>query len=95
MANLPASRVEGCESTFKFTGVDLYGPIFTKARYRRGRREKIYGVLFTCLQTRAIHTELAYSQSTDDFLKAFTKFIARRSTTPVTECNGATGLSRV
>ena len=78
-ADLPASRVEGCESTFKFTGVDLFGPIITKARYRGDRREKRYGVLFTCLQIRAIHIELAYSQSTDDFMKAFIRFIARRS----------------
>ena len=79
MADLPTSRVEACGSTFKFTGVDLFGPIITKARYRGGRREKRYGVLFTCLQTRAIHIELAYSQSTDDFMKAFKRFIARRS----------------
>lgn len=36
MADLPASRVEACGSTFKFTGVDLFGPIITKARYRGG-----------------------------------------------------------
>ena len=70
MADLPASRVEGYEGTFKFTGVDLFGPIITKARYRGGQREKRYGVLFNCLQTRAIHIELAYSQSTDDFFEA-------------------------
>ena len=36
MADLPASRVERYEGTFKFTGVDLFGPIITKARYRGG-----------------------------------------------------------
>ena len=42
MADLPASKVEGCRSTFKFAGVDLSGPIITKTRYRRGRWEKRY-----------------------------------------------------
>eukprot|EP00794_Sanderia_malayensis_P002619 gene2619-3032_t len=79
MADLPTSRVESWGRPFKFTGVDLFGPIITKARYRGGRREKRYGVLFTCLQTRAIRIELAYCQSTDDFMKAFTRFISRRS----------------
>ena len=79
MADLLASRVEGCECTLKFTGVDLFGPIITKARYRGGRREKRYDILVTCLQTRAIHIELAYSHSKVDFLKAFTRFIARSS----------------
>ena len=54
-------------------------PNSTKAQHRGGRREKRYGVLITCFQTRAIHIVLVYSQSTDDFMKAFTKFISRRS----------------
>ena len=36
MANLPASRAEGCESTFNFAGVYLFGPIISKAGYRGG-----------------------------------------------------------
>ena len=36
MADLPASRVEGYESALKFTGVDLFVPIITKARYIGG-----------------------------------------------------------
>ena len=77
--DLSASRVEACRTTFKFTGVDLLGPIITNARYSFGRREKRYDVLFARLQTRTIHSGLAYFQSTGDFMKAFTRFIARRS----------------
>jgi hypothetical protein len=35
--------------------------------------------MFTCLQTRAVHFEVAQSLSTDDFLKVFSRFVARRS----------------
>ena len=64
---------------FTFTRVDFFGPIITKAAYRGSRRNKRYGALFTCFQTRAVHLEVAQSLSTDDFLKAFSRFISRRS----------------
>ena len=79
MADLPASRVDFPNPPFTFTGVDYFGPITTKAGYRGGRREKRYGVVFTCLQTRAVHLEISQSLSTDDFLKVFSRFVSRRS----------------
>jgi hypothetical protein len=79
MADLPASRVDFPNPPFTLTGVDYFGPITTKAGFRGGRREKRYGVVFTCLQTRAVHLEFAQSLSTDDFLKVFSRFVARRS----------------
>ena len=79
MADLPASRVDFPNPPFTFTGVDYFGPITTKSGYRGGRREKRYGVIFTCLLTRAVHLDISQSLSTDDFLKAFSRFVARRS----------------
>ncbi|CAB4027872.1 PREDICTED: uncharacterized protein LOC107358620 [Paramuricea clavata] len=69
MGDLPASRVDFPNPPFTLTGVDYFGPITTKAGFRGGRREKRYGVVFTCLQTRAVHLEVAQSLSTDDLLK--------------------------
>ena len=55
--------------------MDYFGPFLVK----RGRaREKRYGCLFTCLNTRAIHIEVAHSLDTDSFLCAFYRFVARR-----------------
>ena len=39
---------------------------------------KVWIVLFTCAVTRAIHLELVRSQSTEDFIAAFTRFTSRR-----------------
>ena len=75
MADLPADRVTADKPPFSRTGVDCFGPFFTK----RGRsRLKRYGILFTCLVTRAVHVEVADSMSTDSFINALRRFVARR-----------------
>lgn len=42
------------------------------------RQEKIRGVLFTCLTSRAVHIELASSLSTDSTIMALNRMAARR-----------------
>ena len=49
--------------------------------YRVGRRrEKRWGVVFTCLTVRAIHIEVAQSLDTSSCVMAIRNFIARRGT---------------
>ena len=44
-----------------------------------GRRiDKRYGIVFSCLESRAIHLEIAHSLSTDYFINIFRGFVARR-----------------
>ena len=75
MAPLPACRVKPGWHSFSIVGVDYFGPILVK----RGRSlEKRYGCIFTCLQTRAVHIEMAYSLNTDSFVMALLRFIGRR-----------------
>lgn len=46
---------------------------------REGRKQlKRYGVLFTCLVTRAIHLKVANSLETDSYINALRHFICRR-----------------
>ena len=46
---------------------------------RHGRKtENHYGVLFTCLNTRAVHLELAHSMGTNSCLMAIRRMMARR-----------------
>ena len=77
MADLPEDRVREGEKPFSSTGVDYFGPFFVK----RGRGQiKKYGVIFTCLVVRAVHIEVADSLTTDSFLCALRRFVARRGT---------------
>jgi hypothetical protein len=62
---------------FTFVGIDYFGPLNVK----QGRSiVKRYGVIFTCLTTRAVHFEIAQSLTTDSFLSAFQRFVNRRGT---------------
>ena len=77
MAPLPSFRFNEPLRPFARVGVDYAGPIATK-QGRGLRREKRYICLFTCLQIRAVHLELAFSLDTDSFIRALKRFIGRR-----------------
>ena len=75
MASLPEDRITPNKPPFTYVGVDCFSPFLV----RRGRSMvKQYGVLFTCLVTRAIHIEVAHSLDTESFINALRRFIARR-----------------
>ncbi|XP_043245749.1 uncharacterized protein LOC122393608 [Amphibalanus amphitrite] len=74
MASLPAARFDATRP-FSSTGVDMFGPLFVK-RFRR--TEKRYGLIATCMATRAIHLEVVYSLDTDSCIMALRRLFARR-----------------
>ena len=86
MADLPEERLEPAEP-FSYTGVDYFGPFFIRERRSEVKR---WGVLFTCLNSRAIHIETANSLTADAFLNAYRRFVCRRG--PVTRlyCDNGT-----
>ncbi|XP_068158182.1 uncharacterized protein [Drosophila tropicalis] len=64
---------------FEYTGCDYAGPILLKVhKGRNPRKEKGYICLFVCMVTSALHLELATDLSTDTFLVALKRFMARR-----------------
>ncbi|XP_035232305.1 uncharacterized protein LOC118204095 [Stegodyphus dumicola] len=71
-APLPVNRTEELPP-FSVVGIDFGGPLYTK-----DSDEKNYIVLFTCGVTRALHLEFVGSMTTETFLLAFRRFIARR-----------------
>ena len=75
MADLPTERVTPEEPPFTRVGVDYFGPFEVK---RARSLVKRYGVVFTCLSSRAIHLEKADSLDTDSCINALRRFIARR-----------------
>ena len=75
MADLPEDRVTPDRPPFSHTGIDYFGPIEVK----RGRsRVKRWGVIFTCLASRAIHLEVASMLDTDSCINAIRRFLCRR-----------------
>ncbi|KAK2884441.1 hypothetical protein Q8A73_020915 [Channa argus] len=76
MADLPANRVDP-SPPFSYCGMDCFGPLYTK----QGRKEyKRYGLIFTCLSSRAVHIEMLEDLTTDAFINALRCFIAIRGT---------------
>lgn len=78
MGNLPEQRLHA-EYPFLNTAVDYAGPVMILNRKGRGSRLiKSYLCIFICLAVKAVHIELVTDMSSDTFLAALNRFIARR-----------------
>ena len=87
MAQLPLDRSAFSKPPFFVTGLDCFGPFYVKV----GRSQvKRYGVIFTCLTIRAIHLEVAVDLSTDAFINALRRFLARRGQISKIRCDRGT-----
>jgi len=64
MADLPEERLEP-SPLFSYCGVDLFGPWYIKEGCKELKR---YGMVFTCLASRAVHLEVCHTLETDSFL---------------------------
>ena len=73
---LPEYRTEGSRP-FEVTGVDFAGPLL----YKVGKKEegKCYVIIFTCASSRAVHLEVARSQTAEEFKSKLNAFISRRT----------------
>ncbi len=77
IANLPLYRFEEPLRAFIKTGLDFAGPFEIKMG-RMKARPKYYILLFTCMQTRAVHLEVTPGMDTNAVVLAFDRFIAYR-----------------
>src|SRR5678816_4457313 len=57
---------------YQHTGIDFTSHIYVKNN--TSKLEKMYILIFTCLNIRAVHLELVPSMNTSDFLLAFKRF---------------------
>ncbi|KAM4722953.1 leptin receptor [Rhinophrynus dorsalis] len=74
MTNLPPERMETIPP-FTYSGVNCFGPFYVKdGRKEQGR----YGLLFTCMCSRAVHLEVLDDLRTDAFLNTLCCFISIR-----------------
>ena len=80
MAPLPRSRVE--ETTpFHNTGLDVFGPfLISESRSTRQTKgtKKMWGLLLTCMASRAIHIEPLCGLDTSSLVNALRRFLAIR-----------------
>ena len=71
MADLPVARTAASHKAFAVCGLDFLGPL----NYIEGRStKKAWGLLFTCMTSRAIHVEIVTSLSLSEFMLAFSRF---------------------
>ncbi|XP_076384364.1 uncharacterized protein LOC143262699 [Megalopta genalis] len=78
MGNLPIARVTESRP-FTNVGIDYCGPFFIKEKQHRNRgRVKVYVAVFVCLAIKAIHLELVSDLTSEAFIAALRRFIARR-----------------
>lgn len=83
MANLPKECVE-VSTPFTYCSMDCFGPFVIK-RYRK--EHKRYGLLFTCLYSRALHLEMLEDLSTDSFINSLRCFISLRGAVRQLHCD--------
>ena len=72
MAPLPEDKIKPARP-FTNADLDFAGPLYLK-----DSGEKAYICLFTCAVTRAVHLELVRDMTTERFLLALRRMIARR-----------------
>ena len=78
-ADLPLCRFP-TDKPFPFLhcGLDIFGPFPVFNKSTDTVHQKRYGLLITCLITRAVHVKLTYSLSADSFINSFRRFVSRR-----------------
>ena len=77
MGNLPIERLKPAPPWYS-TSIDLFGPFTIRDEVKKRTTSKAYGVIFTCLATRAVHLDLAPDYSTEKFLMVQRKFASLR-----------------
>lgn len=79
MGSLPSARVRSTVRPFLHTGIDYCGPFDLRASKGRGLKSyKGYISVFVCLTVKAVHIECVDGLTTESFLAAFRRFVARR-----------------
>ena len=77
MGKLPIERLKPSPPWY-YCGVDLFGPYNVRDEVKKRTTGKAYGVIFTCLSSRAVHVDLAPDYSTEKFLMVLRRFVSLR-----------------
>ena len=74
---------------FSFVGLDYFGPYEVKEKRRVLKK---YGVIFTCLYSRAVHVEVCDDMTSDAFINCLRTFMAIRGQVRTIYCDRGTNL---
>lgn len=77
MSDLPPERSQS-SNPFQYTTLDLFGPFEIKDAVKRRTGKKVWGIVFCCMASRAVHVDLVDDQSSESFLQAYSRFVALR-----------------
>ena len=92
LGSLPTERTEMVRPFFN-VGVDMCGPFLVRPTKRRGNStQKCYLALFVCFGTKAVHLEMVTDLTTETFLYALRRFIARRGIPAIIFSDNGTNL---
>ena len=91
MADLPLDRTEVCPP-FTNVGFDVFGPWAVQTRKTRGGgvNAKRWGLVFTCLSSRAIHIEVLEAMDSSAFICALRRFFALQGHAKLLRCDRGT-----
>ncbi|XP_067943414.1 uncharacterized protein [Watersipora subatra] len=86
MGKLPKERMEGTPP-FTNIGIDTFGPYYVKDKRTELKR---WGLLITCLYSRAVHIEVLDDMSADTLIQALRCFLALRRPVQTIYCDNGT-----
>ena len=91
MSDLPFDRLE-TPPPFTNVGFDVFGPWTIHTRKLRGgtSNSKRWGLIFTCLNSRAVHVEVLDSMDSSSFICGLRRFFAIRGPAAVLRCDRGT-----
>jgi hypothetical protein len=82
-ASIHRFRLAAWTYVFENTGMDYFGPFLIK------NKKKVWGLLLTCLTTRAVHIELCPDMTVPSWLNAIDRFVSRRGKPGLISCDNA------
>ncbi|XP_019738326.1 uncharacterized protein LOC109523554 isoform X3 [Hippocampus comes] len=77
MSDLPLERTQRA-GPFEYTTLDLFGPYEVKDAVKGRVRKKVWGIIFCCMASRAVHADVCDDQSSESFLLAYSRFVSLR-----------------
>ena len=78
LANLPEERTRVNEKPWTSVAIDLFGPYKIRVLPHNRNLVKVWPIVFGCMNTGALHVEVAGNYGADAFLQAYTCFTSVR-----------------